>query len=350
MRQELNVATIEDVARVAGVSRSTVFRLLNGNKVRRDAREAIQAAMKELNYFHNPRHTRSDIVLIVSVREHFEGLNVYADMVAGVMNRADNLGLHVRLHAGPWQNDLEVVGSPSKARYGVLMIGKKDSDEEAESADLQRQGIPHVFVNRVFSEQNKSWVSVDLRRAALDAVEHLMSLGHVNIGTWGHVEEYRIDREKMAGFREAFEAHELPIPSACFSFERDGDLEDIARSLFTSGSFPPAWFGMADEHVMRLVKVIREFGLRIPEDIALVGMDDIEPSKFFTPPLSSIHIPFRQAGAAAVDVLLRLIEDPIESSIRIVLKHKLVIRESCGAHRYKTEEKPQLAVGAERRE
>jgi LacI family transcriptional regulator, repressor for deo operon, udp, cdd, tsx, nupC, and nupG len=172
---------------------------------------------------------------------------------------------------------------------------------------------------------------VDLRKAAKDATEHLISLGYNDIGTWGRPKDYPLDREKLAGYREAFQAHGLPVPSSCYTYEEHGDLETIVRPLFASGRHPKAWFGMSDAHLMRLVRIIGEFSLRIPEDIALVGMDDIESSKFFTPPLTSVRIPFRQAGSSSVDALLRLIEDPEEISVRIVLRHSLVVRESCGA-------------------
>jgi DNA-binding LacI/PurR family transcriptional regulator len=326
------VATIDDVVRSSGISRSTVFRFLGGQNVRPQARDAIQAALRELNYFYNPRQTRSDIVLVVSVLERFEGQNVFADMVAGVMNRAAGLGLHVKLHAGrgpviPEPKSRQAAG----ARYGVIIVGKSDPEEEAEAEELERLGLPHVFVNRVFVDPRRSFVSVDLRRAAREAVEHLLSLGRVAIATWGRPGEYRLDREKMAGYRDAHAARGLPAPSGCYSYEKDGDLEDVARRLFSSASRPDAWFGLSDTHLMRLANVIREFDLRIPEDIALVGMDDIEPSRFFSPPLTTVRIPFREAGAAAVDVLLGLVENPLEDSVKVLLKHELVVRESCGA-------------------
>ncbi len=328
------VPTIDDVVRISGVSRSTVFRFLNGSKVRTEAREAIQTAMKEVNYFYNPRPPRSDLLLVVSVREHFEGANAYGEMVSGVMNRAASLGLHVKLHA-----DHGPILPPGKkrtnlsTRVGVIFIGKNEKEEDAESAELRRLGIPHVFVNRVFTDSDRSFVSVDLRNAAREAVDHLISLGHTDIATWGRPIDYRLDRDKMNGFRDAFAARGLPVPASLYTFEKDGDLEDIARTLFSSDSRPHAWFGLSDTHLMRLGTVVREFGLKVPEDIALVGMDDLEASKFFSPPLTSVRIPFREAGSTAVDVLLRLLENPNEAAIHVFLKHELVIRESCGATR-----------------
>jgi DNA-binding LacI/PurR family transcriptional regulator len=326
------MATIEDVVCVSGVSRSTVFRFLKGSQVRPAVREAIQGAMRELGYSFDPRHSRGDLLLLVSIMERFEGVTVYADMVAGIMGRAANLGLQVKLHSGQGSLLAEAEGAKvGGKRLGAIFVGKDDAEEERESAELAGAGVPHVFVNRTFEDPGRSFVSVDLRRAAREAVDYLLSLGYRDIGTWGCPADHRIDREKMAGFRDAFAARGLSLPSACFSQDADGELEEVARRLLDAGSFPRAWFGLSDMHLMRLGVVLRDRGLLVPEDVALVGMDDQEASKYFSPPLTTVRIPFRQAGASAVDLLLGLIENPMEASVRIYLKHELVIRESCGS-------------------
>jgi DNA-binding LacI/PurR family transcriptional regulator len=326
------VSTIDDVVRVSGISRSTVFRFLNGSQIRPAAREAIQGAMRELNYFFDPRGSRADVSLIVSIKEHFEGVSVFGDMVAGIMNRAASLGLAVKLHSGPGSllPETESIRS-GKKRAGVVFIGKSEREEDAESSELGASGVPHVFVNRVFDDPGRSFVSIDQRAAAREAVEYLLSLGYGDVGTWGCPADYRVDREKLAGYREAFAARGLAPSASCFTQDADGELEPVARRLLDAGSFPRAWLGLSDMHLMRLVALLRERGLRIPEDVALVGMDDQETSKFFSPPLSSVRIPFRQAGASAVDILLGLIENPAERSIHMYLKHELIVRESCGA-------------------
>lgn len=331
------MATIEDVARVSGISRSTVFRFLGGKQVRPAAREAIQVAMRDLNYFFDPKASRSDLLLIVSIKEHFESVAVQADMVSGIMGRAAALGLHVRLHAGsgsPLEDDIPK--GDAARRTGVLFVGRSAEDEDTQSAYLRRMSVPHVFVNRVFEGPSRSFVGVDLRAAAREAVDYLLSLGYREIGTWGCPSEYRVDREKMAGYREAFARRGLPELGGSYALDRDGDLEEVARRLLDQGRFPRAWFGLSDSHLMRLGVVLRERGLRVPEDVALIGMDDQESSKYFSPPLSTVRIPFRQAGATAVDLLLGLIENPCRESAHIYLKHELVIRDSCGGDKAAT--------------
>ena len=253
-------------------------------------------------------------------------------MVSGIMSRAASLGLHVKLHVGPGP----ILGEADRhqaerGRMGAIFIGKSDAEEEAESADLVAAGVRHVFVNRVFADHKRSFVSVDLRAAAREAVDHLLGLGYTEIGTWGCPGDYALDAEKFAGYRDAFAFRGLPVPRLCFSLEEDGDLEDVARRLLDEGRFPRAWFGLSDTHLLRLGVVLRERGLKVPEDVALVGMDDQETSRFYSPPLTSVRIPFRQAGAMAVDLLLGLVENASEESVHMYLKHELIVRESCGA-------------------
>jgi LacI family transcriptional regulator len=327
------MATINDVIRISGVSRSTVFRFMRGNAVRPQAKAKIQQTMRELNYFYNPRDSRQDILFVVSVMEHFEGMHVYADMVAGVMSRATGLGLHVILDSQGGAKICERMGQSDKwDRMGVILIGKRADEEDAEAREYRQRGIPFVFVNRVFEDSTRSFVSADLRAAARQATEHLLDLGYRDIGTWGRPKDYSIDQEKLAGYLEAFTLRGLPTPAAYCTYEDDGDLEPVARRLFSSSERPRAWLGLSDTHIMRLGIVLRELGLHVPEDVALVGMDDIEASRYFNPPLTTVHFPFRQAGSTAVDLLLTLIEDPVQSAAHVFLRHELVVRESCGAH------------------
>ena len=185
-------------------------------------------------------------------------------------------------------------------------------------------------VNRVFHDSVTSWVSVDHQAAAQDALTYLMDRGFTEIGTWGHTSEFRVDKEKRLGYLAAFRERDLPVPESCLSFDEDGDLEPAVERLIEERKLPPAWFAASDDHALRLIKVVRQYGVRVPDDIAIVGMDDAGQAEFMNPSLTTIHIPFRAAGAAAFDVLRDLIENPEEESLRVVMKHRLVIRESCG--------------------
>lgn len=322
----------QDLVTLSGVSRSTVFRFLRGENVRPSARAAILKAMQRLNIPHEEHAVRTGEVFQISIRHDFKSFKGYGLAISAFMNRAEAYGFQVTLRAGdPSGAGARYADRSSGGRpVGVLILGKTIAEEEEESHRLTEDGIPHVFVNRVFDDPAKSWVSCDLRAAAREAVGHLIGLGHREIGTWGIPDTYRIDRDKRRGCLDAFELRGLPVPDCLLEFRRHGDLEEAVTELIERGRLPGAWFACSDEHAMRFMKVARDHGIRIPEDIAIVGMDDVEPAEYFNPSLTTVHMPFHDFGSAAFDVLKHLIENPNEASHRVIMRHRLVIRESCG--------------------
>lgn len=321
----------EDLVRLSGVSRSTVFRFLRGENVRSPARTAILAAMEQLNIRHENHSVHKGSTLLISIRPDFKAFKGYDLSINGFIEKAGTYGFRVELKTGSARAAVDS-RKTAPPRAGVLVLGKTVAEEEEESRLLREAGIPHVFVNRMFDDLRYSWVSVNHRSAAREAVVHLLESGHREIGTWGVPNSYRIDRDKRIGYTAALAERGLPIPDSCLDFDRNGDLEEAVQRLIDERRLPNAWFAASDEHAMRFIKVARENGIRVPDDVAIVGMDDVGPAEYLNPPLTTIHIPFREAGGAAVDALKHLIENPSEDSIRIVLKHELVVRESCGAH------------------
>ncbi|WP_319563092.1 LacI family DNA-binding transcriptional regulator [Marispirochaeta sp.] len=318
----------EKLINLSGVSRSTVFRFLRGDSIRQDTKNRILSAMQQLDILYERPLREKTGSLIISIRPDFNYFKGYGLSIMGFMNQAELYGYTVQLQT-------EQLNFPERSNTsscaGVLILGKTIDDEEHDIALLKKAGIPHVLVNRMFDDNSISWVSVDIQKAAKDAVAHLIELGHREIGTWGATGHYRIDRDKRKGYEEAFREKSLPVPASRFDDASDGVIEEVIQRLIDENRLPPAWFAASDEVAMRLAKVVRENGLSIPEDIALVGMDDVNPAAYMNPSLTSIHIPYQDAGAAAMDVLQLQINNPGNLSHRIVLKHRLVIRESCGA-------------------
>jgi DNA-binding LacI/PurR family transcriptional regulator len=333
------VALTDELVKQAGVSRSTVFRFLRGENVRPAARQSILAAMKRLNMEPADYAVHEGRTILVSVGPGFESFKGYDLAITGFVERGESQGFRFELKSGSPAVPRTDQGANDDL-VGVVFLGRTIPEEEAESARLRQRGIPHVFVNRIFDDPGISWVSVDHRGAARDAVFFLMDQGYTEIGTWGHTSLFRVDREKRRGYVTAHEERGVAVPDSCLSFDEHGDLEPAVQRLVAEKRLPPAWFAASDEHALRLIKVVREYGVNVPDDIVIVGMDDAGQAEFMNPSLTTIHIPFRSAGAAAFEVLRHLIENPEEESMRVVMKHRLVVRESCGADaKQKREEK-----------
>lgn len=328
------MAKTDDLISLSGVSRSTIFRFLGGGSVRPQTRSAILSAMQQLNMSHEEHSAHKGNILQISVRRDFRAFKGYGLAIARFMSRAEAFGFQVNLRAGNLLDD-DSYGKANKKQgknpSGVLILGMTIEEEEFEIQCFREAGIPHVFVNRVFDDPEVSWVSCNLRLAAKEAVDHLLDLGHRNIGTWGVTHSSRIDRDKRNGFIDAFAKRGLDIPPHCLNMHNDGDLEVAVQNLIDKKELPHAWFCCSDEHAMRFIKVARTNNIRIPEDIAIVSMDDTESSEFLNPALTTIRMPFQNEGAVAFDVLRHLMENPEQQSERIILRHSLIVRESCGA-------------------
>ncbi len=324
---------VEDVAEQSGVSRSTVFRFLRGESVRPRAKSSILAAMEKLNMpYEAPRPLVSG-TLQIAIRSHYRTFKGYGLAISGFMKRAEENGFTVQLRAGHPQ-EMEARRRRNEDREspsGVLILGMTMEEEEFEIQKLREQGIPHVFVNRMFHDPDVSWVSCDLPRAAREATEHLIALGHRSIGNWGVTDSSRIDGLKRQGFLDALREAGISSFEWALEMHRHGDLEDAFQELVNRRALPTAWFCSSDEHALRLIRVARKNGVRIPEDLAIVGMDAVDDGEFAYPSLTAVKMPFEMEGEVAFDVLRHLMENPVEASVRVVLKHSLILRESCGA-------------------
>lgn len=337
----------EDLVQESGVSRSTVFRFLRGEPVRPYAKEAILQAMRKLDMPYEEPVANANRVLQIVVRSHYHAFKGYGLAISGFMRRAELNGFTVQLRAGHPQ-DLEVKQARNKSQSdpaGVLVLGMTIEEEEFEIAKLRERRIPHVFVNRVFDDPSVSWVSCDLRKAAKEATQYLLSLGHRAIGNWGVTQTSRLDRTKRLGYVDALNEQGAFRPEWALEMHIHGDLEDAFQTLVEGKGLPTAWFCSSDEHALRLIRVARKNGIRIPEDLAIVSMDAVDDGEFASPSLTAIKMPFDTEGEVAFDVLKRLMEHPHEESIRVVIKHTLVVRESSGGPLISSESYPPGRVG-----
>ncbi|HWP67652.1 MAG TPA: LacI family DNA-binding transcriptional regulator [Rectinemataceae bacterium] len=323
-------ATVEDVVRLSGVSRSSVFRYLGGKSLRPALMAAIETAMHRLGYPVVGAPESRSFELVISTSPSFGSFRGYAEVVEGIVARAVEAGIRVSLGHSPGTEESQGSSPTDTAKpRGVIILGKSISEEQKEAEELQIHGLPFVLVNRIMEDPRSSYVSADFRLAAKEATMHLFSLGRKRIALWDDGSKVsRVQRDKLAGYVSAFEEAGIPLPGDLLTSRESGELEDEASRILSSSRRPDAWFAMDDRAAMRVIRTARDLGLRVPEDLAVIGMNDIETASISRPSLSSVRIPFFEAGWTAVDVLARLIERPVEQSIRILLGHSLIARES----------------------
>ena len=308
---------VEDIVGASGVSRSTVFRYLAGKSIRPASREAIAAALRTLS-IPETQPLSAAIDIVVSVSPIFNRFRGYAEVLEGVLHRSGEVGARVRMNWDPRSD---------RTGCGTIILGKNHAEEDEESAILKAQRRPFVLINRVIDDPALSWASADTRNAARELADHLLEQGCSRIALWVETTG-RVGRDKYSGYCDALQAAKLPVdPKLVFNMEKIG-LEEAFNTARTLEAPPDAWLCMDDESAILVMRMALKAGLRIPEDLAVAGMNDIESAGHVTPSLTSIHIPFREMGMAAVDILISLMDKPLFRSHKILLEHRLVIRDS----------------------
>lgn len=325
------MATIDDVVKESGVSRSTVFRFLNGQNVREDSKKQIIKAMKKLNYKTEQIKKYSNISIEISICQDYSDFQGFAEIVNGIMERAQETGIRVYLsrRTGSQIEQDYTKWNNKGGVNGVLVVGKNKTDELKEAELLTDRNVPHIFINRKMYDESISYVSADVEQGAYDIVAYLAKLGHKKILTAGNPDELLIDEQKMKGYRKALEDNGIEFKEEFYLNILDKkELEDRIKEVFEKGHIPTAYFGLCDSDSIQFINIARSFGYKVPRDISVVGMDDINMASYCIPSLTTIAIPFKDMGRLAVDQLLQLMNNKIKS-IRTTVNHNLVVRESC---------------------
>ncbi len=197
---------------------------------------------------------------------------------------------------------------------------------------LARRGFPVVLIDAFSRLDDVSWVSAEDRRGARQAAEHLIGLGHRRIGFIGGGDAPYLAQQRLGGFREALEAAGIdpagcPVVQGDFS-QRSGYA--AASELLSMSPRPSAIFAANDLMAMGAMTAMQELGLRFPEDMSIVGFDDIASAARLRPSLTTVARPYAEMGAMAVKLATRLMQstDGAQGPIQTDLPVELVIRQS----------------------
>lgn len=327
------MATIKDVAKLAGVSVATVSRVLNqGENVQPETERKVRSAIKALRYSPNllgrnlrRRETRKILVLLNTISNQF-----YSRVVRGIEECAAEQEYSVMIgmtHGDPKleRNFLEMLKTK-------LMDGAVFLTSELDGAELaaQLQGIPVVQACEVQSTFPTPWVSIDNRRAACEATRYLVEKGHRQIGFFGAGDTYGSSRQREEGFRLTMEGAGLPIREEWVLDEGFGVGAGIraAERLLESGSLPDAVFCVSDTCAAGAIRCLAGEGVLVPRDISVMGFDNIRLSEVFLPSITTTWQPQYEIGYRAMEMLLRLIGGEEPSPNRLVLEHRIIERES----------------------
>lgn len=331
--------TIEDIAARAGVSRSTVSRVLNGEPyVREDTRQRVLKVIQEAKYTPHPaarslvtQRTRViGVVIPITVWMVFEDPFYFPTLLQGVAESTHSRDYAVLLWWGQSVEDSDQfyqrIVQQNRLMDGLIIASSHD---EHLTNRLLAMETPFVMVERPNENIDQiSYVSVDNVEAGRMATEHLIKLGRQRIATITGAMAISDASDRLLGYRKALADYKLPADP---NWVEEGDFTRKAGYLGMQKLLKQnvdALFAANDLTALGAMDAIREAGLRVPEDIAVIGFDDLPSASQATPPLSTIAHPIQKKGALATDLLIDLIEGAVESPRQILLPTQLVVRES----------------------
>ncbi|GGP71203.1 LacI family DNA-binding transcriptional regulator [Saccharothrix coeruleofusca] len=338
--------TLEDVARVAGVSRATVSRVVNGTRnVDRRIQEAVRKAIAKTGYAPN-RAARSlvtrrtgTIALVVSgagesgEAEEAFAARVFADpffgrVAGGVVGFLRTRGVHpVLMFAETERARAEVVGFLRQGSAdGALLVSTHAEDPLP--ARLVEAGVPAVLFARPARPLPISFVDLDHEAAARLAADHLVARGCARVATISGPLDVPAGRDRLSGFRDAMARHgRAYVPSAEGGFTADSGAAAMARLLAEHPDLDGV-FAANDLMAQGALEVLREHGRRVPQDVAVVGFDDSSPALLCRPRLTTVRQPVEDMAAEMARLLLDRVERPGSPPTSVVFDPVLVRRES----------------------
>ncbi|MET7960835.1 LacI family DNA-binding transcriptional regulator [Micromonospora zamorensis] len=318
--------TLEAVAARAGVSRATVSRVVNGSTtVAQPIREAVTRAVAELGYVPNLAARslvtqRTDSIALVmpeAATRVFSDDQVFPGIIRGVSQE---------LEAADKQLVLMLAGSPAGhqrvERYttgrhvdGVLFASLHGADPLP--GTLARLGIPVVVSGRPLGDVPVPYVDVDHVAGVTTAVRHMIGIGRRRIATIAGPQDMVAGIERLSGYRSAVADAGLPELIAIGDFTRESGAAAMRR-LLTEHPDLDGVFAASDLMAHAALRTLREAGRRVPDDVAVVGFDDIETAAYTEPPLTTIRQPIVELGRRMTRQLLRLAAgETIEQSVML---------------------------------
>lgn len=339
-------ATLSDVAATVGVAPMTVSRVINGNGyVSDETREKVLEAVKKMNYRRNGlarnlKRQRTETVGLVigDISNPFS--TELANAVRETLSfKGYNLFICISEHSA--KEDIAAFESLVDHNVdGIIVATRSNHEGDERLSEIADSGVPVVVVGRDFKHDAVDAISADNFNGGFEATQHLIDLGHKRIGFIGAAFENRSRLKRLQGYLAALAKHKIPIDERLITGRRGPgndapgySTESIGyegmKRLLSLPNPPTAVFARNDFTAVGAISAVKEAGLLIPQDIAVVGFDDTPLALHTTPPLTTVRQPMKVQGQLAAEMLLRRISGEVDAETEErVLDCELIIRES----------------------
>ncbi|WP_308637534.1 LacI family DNA-binding transcriptional regulator [Paenibacillus silvisoli] len=324
--------SIFDVAKKSGLSVVTVSRVLNGaGTVREKNRQRVLAAMKELDYRPNAaarslaRGKTGIIGLIMTTMQ-----DTFFDEIVNQMNgvlaeQGYFLAVSVTKHADVEDGHYLI---QEDRVDGIILLSPIEEDHYI--IEMKRRNIPYVLIDNQKPENDAYSITVDNYKGGYAAAKHLIELGHTSIAHLSGSELFRSTKERRNGFLDALrEAGLEPFELVSGNYEAELGYR-TARRWIEANRLPGAVFAGDDYIAIGAINAFMEAGIRVPDEVAVIGYDDQQIASLLRPLLTTIRQPADRIGQAAAEMLLKRIDGTLKRASSLRVDPELVIRQSTG--------------------
>jgi LacI family transcriptional regulator len=328
--------TIRQVAELAGVSIATVSRVLNGRgDVADETRDLVTKVIRENGYTANrsARGLSGGRTGLVGVLVPLVYPAYFSAILSGAAEALSERDLQIVLSPTGHEHDREVsvLGRLHGLTDGALIILPEESTEELER--LLDRGYRFVVLDPLMPlDERIPSVSAAHTSGADQAMRHLLELGHRRIAQITGPRGWLATEERRRGYRAALAAAGI-LPDPRLEVESEPEIgpgREAAERLLGGAEPPTAIFAFNDNIAIGVLQAARSRGLRVPEDVSVVGFDDVEPATIVTPALTTVRQPLAEMGRTGVSLLMRLLERQRFETLHVELATRLVVRDSTG--------------------
>ncbi|PKN99675.1 MAG: LacI family transcriptional regulator [Chloroflexi bacterium HGW-Chloroflexi-4] len=331
--------TSSDVAKLAGVSRTTVSFVLNNipdSNIPEATRQKVFAAAKQLNYHPNASGRKlasgkSKTIGLVRLQSTEQVFNdaFLLQVLVGIEQAASKWGFHVLLkHIDHDKSDGYSQLITENHVDGIILSGPLQNDPEL--IKLHEEGVPIILLGQML-DTGIPYVDVNAVLGSKTAVDYLISSGHTRIGMITNAKmDYSSAQQRKIGYINALEKGKIPVDERLI---KEGDFTPASgyvamKELLSLSTPPTAVFVASDVVAIGAFQAIKQAGLQIPQDIEVIGFDDIPMAEYYDPPLSTIRLPAYDLGRVAGDQLIKMILTNEMDAPGFLLETELVLRES----------------------
>jgi len=331
-------ATIRDIALKLNISVSTVSRAIRDMpEVKKETRKLVLEMAKALDYEPNKiaqglriKKTNTIGVIVPAVTLHF-----FSSVISGIQETANRLGYNVMFCQSneSFETEKANIHTLLSSRVDGLLISlSRETNTSDHLMGMLRKNIPLVFFDRVFDNINASKVVVDDYEGAFSAVQYLLKTGCKRVAYLGGPKNLSISNHRLNGYKDALKENKIEFDpeliSHCEHMEEDAEPETL-RMLALSNR-PDAIFCFNDHVAIKSMQIIKNKGLKIPDDISLMGFSNEPIAGLIEPSLTTVAQPSYEMGKAATKMIIEQIEskEPLENEKLKILQTTLLIRNS----------------------